>query len=574
MTSIPRPEYPRPDFERETWINLNGKWGFSFDDYDIGLKEEWYKNISYNKDIVVPYPYQSRLSRINDKCFHNIVWYFKTFKVSEYLLSKRAFLKFGAVDYETKVWLNGRYIGSHIGGYSPFEFEVSKLLKPENVLVLRVLDMHEDQPRGKQSSDLYPKGCLYMRTTGIWQTVWIDFTGSSRIKSYTIYPSLNNAKISIFIDNMDNNLTLEVKALYTGYEVFRTIKRVKENIISLLIIPSEIKLWYPETPNIYKIVLILKKKDKILDKISGIFGLRVIKVKNRKILINNKEYFLNLALDQGYNPLGLYSYPNDSYIKKDIEIVKKLGFIGVRKHQKPEDPRYFYWADKIGILVWEEMADWGMRLIKSNFKKFWEEWKSILLRDFNHPSIIAWVPFNERKDAFENEEASNFILKIYRLTKKLDPTRLVIDTSGYSHTETDIVDIHDYNTWKGEEYIKSFWKELDNISSIKAPYSFLFAKGFKYENQPIVISEWGGFGIKGFKPILNRPMSYYGPLLDDEYDFLNKYRDVINAFRSIKKITGICYTQLYDVEGEVNGILTYDRKLKVPLEEFKKINQH
>jgi len=573
--TIPRPEYPRPDFMRLDWVNLNGVWRFAFDDYDLGLKEKWFKRGDFDEKIIVPFPFQSRLSGIHDECFHDIVWYARTFNIPEDFTGKTVFLKFGAVDYFCNVWLNGVEVGSHVGGYTPFEFNITNLVKEDNnLLVLRIEDRHGDQPRGKQDARLYPRGCNYMRVTGIWQTVWLEFTERSWIRSARFYPKVSGeVGVEVGFGGELRDLTLETTVFFTGYEVLKRVDKVSGKELKFKIEIEDPKLWTPETPDLYKVKLALRNGEKVEDEVYTYFGLREVTVKNGRILLNGKPYYLRFALDQGYWLDGLYTAPSDEALKRDVEYVKKLGLNGVRKHQKPEDPRYFYWCDKIGILVWEEMADWGMSLTSKNLETFWKQWKDVILRDFNHPSIIAWVPFNERCPNEGNvEEHINFIVEVYKRTKRLDPTRLVVDNSGYCHTLTDIVDIHDYSGWRGGKYFKENWEKSLKKGLPYCPHRPVFLPGFKYEGQPIVLSEWGGWGIKKYDPLVNRPKAYYGPELEDEYEFLSKYRDLIKAIYSVHEIAGFCYTQLYDIEGEVNGYLTYDRKWKVDPEKIREIH--
>ena len=574
--NIPRPEYPRPDRLRWDWINLNGYWRFCFDDYELGEKEKWFLDIDrLDEKILVPFPFQSKLSGIHDECFHDIVWYAKEFKIPEKFLDKRIFLNFGAIDYISKIWFNGRLVGQHIGGYDPISLEVSDLVKEKNIVVVEAIDRHGDQPRGKQDSRLHPCGCRYMRVTGIWQTVWIDVVGKTFIKNFYVTPDIDNGKIllNVNIDGDILNKLLEVRVFFNSSEIFSQKFDISSNTMMLSIPISYLKLWTPETPDLYKIRLSIMGDGNTIDMVEGYFGMRKISISRDKILLNNKPIYLKMALDQGYFIDGIYTAPSDEDLRRDVEYAKQLGLNGVRKHQKPEDPRYFYWCDKIGLLVWEEMSDWGMSLKTENLEMFWSQLRNIILRDFNHPSIIVWVPFNER-NIYDDIMGQKFVLEIYRRIKNLDKTRLVVDNSGYMHTETDIVDIHDYSGWLGGMQIKKLWDKYRKEGGIPpSPHRPLIAKGFKYKGRPIVISEMGGWGIKKYMPIVKRPPAYYGNILEDEYEFLSKYRDVVLTFGEYDEISGFCYTQLYDVEGEVNGYLTYDRRWKIDPYKVREIHE-
>jgi len=571
--NLPRPEYPRPDFRRDAWLNLNGLWDFRFDDYDLGESERWYLGEKeFDKKILVPFPFQSKMSGIHDESFHDIVWYRREFSIPEDWKGRRILLHFGAVDYETKVWLNKRFLGSNVGGYVPFYFDITDYLKERNLLILRIYDPHGDQPRGKQSSKIHPSGVYYMRITGIWQTVWLEPVGDAYLTSCRVITDIEKAKVTIQtnLKGKTEGCNLSASIYFASNEEGKAEKRIEANSAQLEISLPRVKLWSPEIPDLYDIEFTVSKNGEVLDKVKSYFGMRKVSIKNGKFLLNNEPHYLKMALDQGYYPDGLYTAPSDDDLRKDVEAAKLLGLNGVRKHQIASDPRYLYWCDKLGLLVWGEMADWGMPLKMKDI--FWEEWKRVIERDFNHPCIVVWVPFNERWEAYEDRECQEVLVEIYRKTKALDPTRLVIDTSGYAHTETDIVDTHEY-VWKRGSDFREKWKmpqECKDPSKRPLPP---FAKGFDYKGQPIIISEWGGYEIDKFKPIVDRPIKPRRHTVEDEYTFISLYRDVVEAIIDEPAISGFCYTQLYDVEGEVNGFLTYDRKWKIPPEKIAEIHR-
>lgn len=569
---------PRPDFIRSPWMSLVGLWDFSFDDDDVGLSEKWFLNgLPKPVKIRVPYPFQSKLSGMGDESIHNVVWYCRVFKLSEDFRQAKVLLKFGAVDYKTTVWLNGKYLGEHVGGFSPFSFDITDHVDYENTLVLRVEDFHRDQARGKQDPRLKPSGCTYMRVTGIWQPVWIESCGNAWIDRFQVFPDVehNGLQLYMYVNGQLDNLKLRLRVLLAESELINLTREVKENPLRISLELQEVCLWSPEEPDLYAIELTSEKNGVVLDSVRGYFGLRRINVANGRITLNNKPIYLKFALDQGYFPDGLYAAPNIEALKRDVEAVKKLGLNGVRKHQKPEDPRYFYWCDRLGVLVWEEMPDWGMSLEYKNLDNFWGEVESVILRDFNHPSIIAWVPFNERETVNSNIEHRRFVEEVCLRIKRLDPTRLLVDNSGYIHVgPTDIIDIHDYSGWRGCKYFREVL--LKRIQSLKIgePREFRVAvEDFNYDNQPIVLSEWGGWGIKGFRPVVDREIMVYGPPVTDGYEFLTRYRESIKAMRECEFLAGFCYTQLYDVEGELNGYMTYERKWKVDPEKVAKIHE-
>lgn len=569
---------PRPDFIRSPWISLEGLWDFGFDDGDAGLSRKWFLNGPPEPmKIRVPYPFQSKLSGMGDESIHNVVWYRRMFKLSEDFRKARILLKFGAVDYKSMVWLNGKYLGEHSGGYSPFSFDITEYVSYENVLVLRVEDFHGDQARGKQDSRFKPSGCTYMRTTGVWQPVWIEACGNAWIERFQIFPQVETGGFQLltYLNGQPGGLKLRLKVFLAEAELVTLTRELKENPLQTSVELPEVCLWSPDEPDLYTIELTVERDGTVLDIVKGYFGLREVKIANGRIILNNRPVYIKFALDQGYFPDGLYAVPNVEALKRDVEAVKRLGLNGVRKHQKPEDPRYFYWCDKIGVLVWEEMPDWGMSLENKNFKNFWGEVESIILRDFNHPSIIAWVPFNERESVRNNNEHRKFIEEVCVRIKRLDPTRLLVDNSGYIHVgPTDIIDIHDYSGWRGYRHFKeNLAKRIQSLKTGEPKEFRICIEGFKYEAQPIILSEWGGWGIKGFRPTVDREIMVYGPPVLDEYEFLTRYRETIKAISECKYLAGFCYTQLYDIEGELNGYMTYEREWKVDPEKVAKIHR-
>ncbi|MBS7618892.1 beta galactosidase jelly roll domain-containing protein, partial [Candidatus Bathyarchaeota archaeon] len=343
ITMVHDAETPRPDFIRSPWMSLEPLWDFNFDDDNIGLNEKWFLNgLPEPVKIRVPYPFQSKLSGIGDGSIHNVVWYSKTFKLSEDFRQTKVLLKFGAMDYKTTVWLNGKNLGEHVGGFSPFSFDITDHVDHENILVLRVEDCHGDQARGKQDPRLKPSGCTYMRVTGIWQPVWIESCGSAWIDRFQIFPDVehNGFQLYTYVNGQLNNLKLRLRVLLAESELINLTQEVKENPLRISLELQEVCLWSPEEPDLYAIELMIEKNDIVLDKVRGYFGLRKIDVANGKITLNNKPIYLKFALDQGFFPDGLYVAPNIDALKRDVEAVKKLGLNGVRKHQKPEDPRY------------------------------------------------------------------------------------------------------------------------------------------------------------------------------------------------------------------------------------------
>ena len=584
MTSkIFRPEYPRPDFERSEWLNLNGEWDFEFDDEYRGEKEKWYKFKKFSGKIIVPFCYESALSRIEDTSFHNNVWYKREVIIPDSFKGERIILNFGAVDYYAKVWINGELVGTHTGGYTPFKFDITNVLKEEkNTIVVMVEDSstNTSQPRGKQRWKEENFGCWYTQVTGIWQTVWLEAVSETYIEKVKITPDIDTGsiKLDVFINGIVEGYVLNTVVSFKDLEVANIKTKLYKNIFSYSInIKSdhfEFKLltWSPSDPNLYDIRFELIKDINVVDNVKSYFGMRKVSTKNGAVLINNQPVYQRLVLDQGYFDGGLLTAASDEDYVQDIEMIKKFGFNGVRMHQKVEDPRFLYWADKMGILVWGEMGspfEFNDSMITSNTN----EWRQVVERDYNHPSIIVWTLMNESwgiPNILVDKRQQYHTISLYYMVKSYDETRLVISNDGWEHTVSDIATFHDY-TQDGEVlYKKICFKDkileepicfMGNILGTK----YMFAEGYKYNGQPILFSECCGTAFNSEKGW------GYGNSVQTEEDFLNRYKSIINAIYKSSYIVGFCCTQLTDVQQEINGLMTIDRKPKVDPEKFSKI---
>ena len=577
--NLPRPEYPRPDFERKEWFNLNGEWQFDFDDENSGEENGWYKGKNLSQKIIVPFCYQSELSGISDKNMHEIMWYKREFSVPQCFGLKKIFLNFGAVDYDAKVWVNGEFIDSHKGGYVPFKMDITRyLVSGSNSIVVKVVDKYECiQPRGKQYWKEKPDRCWYTATSGIWQTVWLETTGELNIDKIRITPDIDakNALLEVFLNTTPKNAELDVNVsfksqvksqfkLKLGDRVSRvTIDLKEEDYI------DELQYWTPETPNLYDLKLVVLEDGKTTDEISSYFGMRKISVEGNNIFLNNKPYYLKLILDQGYWSESLLTPPSDQALKYDVEMTKKFGFNGARKHQKIEDPRYYYWADKLGLLVWGEMPS-PYDFNSEQTENVTKEWIGFINRDYNHPSIMAWVPLNESwgvRNIISDKMQQSFGESLYYIAKSMDKMRLVSTNDGWEQVKSDICGIHDYVA-SGEEFTETY-KDMAKFLQKGISYRIPYAYGHKYEGQPFLISEYGGIA---FSDDSNENWGYNGAVKDEE-SFLIRYESITAAIRKMHYICGYCYTQLTDVMQEINGLMTMDRKVKVNIEAVKKINQ-
>jgi beta-galactosidase/beta-glucuronidase len=582
---IPRPEYPRPDFVRPLWLNLNGEWEFEFDDANEGLQLGWYDGRKLTRRIVVPFPYQSELSGINDKSIHEFVWYARTVELSKEDCERDLLLNFGAVDYAATLWVNGHEVGHHQGGHVPFQFDVAPYVKPgANRLSIRVEDRQDpQQPRGKQSHTGMPYGIDYYCTTGIWQTVWLEPVPAMRIEELRVNtdPRRNILDVTVFLHAPSSEWRVEVEVLEEGKLVATAEDTTAVATGRLRLIIPYAKLWSPENPNIYDLRIRLFDGDTLLDEVTSYVGLRGIELREGQLFLNGKPTYLKMVLDQGYWPESLLAPPSDEALQTDIGWVKMFGFNAVRKHQKIEDPRWLYWCDRLGLMVWEEMPnarEWSSKAEE----QLLAEWQEAIRRDYNHPSIIAWVPVNESMGfpglAEQHAGQYAFIERMVRSTRRLDSSRPVIDNDGWEHTDiTDICAIHDYTPTA--EKLQSRYKEMLNGGQLPLKVWIsdkpLFARGSKYRGQPIVLSEVGGFlAIPRDIPPEKRDLLYqfYDSFQTPE-ELLEKYRDLIKGIASLNFLAGFCYTQLTDIEQEINGLLTYDRHPKIASEEVAVIHR-
>jgi len=585
LLNTPRPEYPRPQFVRARWLNLNGEWEFAFDDANKGREFGWHYGLPLEKHIVVPYPYQSELSGINDKAIHEIVWYARSFEVPVEWRGQDILLHFGAVDYQTTVWINGQEVGHNQGGHVPFEFDIAPYLsRDHNRLTVRIQDQQNpQQPRGKQSTTGQPHDIDYYCTTGIWQTVWLEPVPPVRIEEIRITPHARKSAIElgIYLHAPSSAWRLEVEALDGETVVARAVEETNTANASLTLAIPDAKLWSPETPHLYDLRIRLYEENQLLDDVAAYAGVREVELRQGRVWLNGKPVYLAMVLDQGYWPESYLAAPSDAALRADVEWVKRFGFNGARKHQKIEDPRWLYWCDRLGVMVWEEMPnarEWSAQAEE----RLAAEWKRAVRRDYSHPSIIAWVPVNESM-GFPGLNQNHpgqyaFIERMVSATRRLDPKRPVIDNDGWEHTDiTDICAIHDYTPTA--QLLRERYQETLSGRGLPAHVWVgekpLFVLGSRYRGQPIMLTEVGGFlAIPQDIPPEKRDMLYnfYGSFRTND-ELLAKYRDLMEGIASLRFVAGFCYTQLTDIEQEVNGLLTYDRQPKVAPELIAEIHR-
>lgn len=576
-----RREHPRPQFIRENWQSLDGSWSFCFDDEEQGISKNWQNGLQQSQEILVPFTYETKHSGIADSRHHSVVWYEKDFEVTTLQTTR---IIFEGVDYACQIWLNGEHLGSHQGAYERFELPLTSLKKGQNKLVVRVEDsMACEQPRGKQRWQKDNFGCWYVQTTGIWKTVWLQtYQSPSVIENVKITPDIDRDKV-IFEPIVTKNIPdgiLEIQLSFDGKEINKYQGSFHHQMVP---IEMDTRLqedahwgtreWHPEHPDLYDVTFKLyDNSHQLLDEVTSYFGMRKIEVKDGQILLNNRQLYQRLILDQGYWPDSGLTPPSVDALELDIDRTKELGYNGLRKHQKIEDERFLYLCDKKGMLVWSEMAatyDFNDLAIEN----FVSEWKKIVQQNYNHPSIITWVPFNESwgvRDIQHNRKQQLFTESIYYLTKALDNTRPVITNDGWEHTISDIVTLHDYEELG--EVLKSRFGTKEDLLKDGQRYNqdrYMFADGYEYKGQPILISEFGGIAFSNTK----EEQWGYGHKVNNEEEFLKRFSAIHEAIQSAPYIVGYCYTQLTDVEQEVNGLLDVDRKYKVDKDRIRTINE-
>ncbi|WP_315795693.1 glycoside hydrolase family 2 protein [Paenibacillus sp. BIC5C1] len=571
LKPIPRPEYPRPQWVRSNWINLNGTWQFEMDHGKSG-KERGYEQSEHalSGTITVPFCPESKLSGVAYTDFMAAVWYKREFSIPETWMNGRILLHFGAVDYEAEIWVNGKAAGRHRGGYSPFHLDITSHVSPgANVVTVYAEDDVRSglQPRGKQSERFHSHGCDYTRTTGIWQTVWLEQVPEVYLSDMKVAADPDNACVHLDLKICGNAAGGELAAIarFDGQDVGSATVVLHGPAVKLTIPLSEIHLWEPGNAKLYDLELKLHGQNQTSDTVDSYFGLRTVRLDGMAFRINEKSVFQRLVLDQGFYPDGIYTAPSDDDLRKDIEISMGLGFNGARLHEKMFEPRFLYWADQLGYLVWGEHANWGQDITTTeSLARFLPEWMEGMERDFNHPSLIGWCPFNETWDRDGTRQDNDVLRVVYEMTKRMDPTRPVIDTSGNFHVVTDIFDLHDYD--QNPETFRARYEPMKSGGEVFNT----FPERQTYEGQPYFISEYGGIW---WNPDQQDEKAWgYGDRPQSEEAFIARYEGLTNVLLDHPKMFGFCYTQLYDVEQEVNGLYTYDRRPKFDPETIRRIN--
>lgn len=575
LSTLEKANYPRPDFIRRDWMSLDGKWEFAFPDQITGAFPQEYKDSSLPSDILVPFCYSAAASGIGCAPSYEEVYYARSFSINSRQLTGEVLLKFGAVDYLCRIWINETYIGSHCGGHTQFEFPISSYLHPgENRIYVLASDNRDcDRPRGKQYWKEHPDRCWYTNTVGIWKSVWLEFTSPQYIQRVKITPDIDRRCIELeaFLnENCDGVLRADISF---GNELRRSVSFSFKNahyIREFISIAEEdfvdeIHYWDCSSPNLYDLTLSLSNGDQA----DCYFGMRKIETRHGQVFLNNRPLYQRLILDQGYWKDSLMTPPSSEALKLDIKRTKEMGFNGARKHQKLEDPRYYYWADVLGLLVWCEMPS-AYQFNDAEIASILSEWQEILGEAYNHPSIITWVPFNESwgiRNVLSDNSQQNFAAAVYALTKAYDPTRLVSTNDGWENpAQTDLSCIHDYES--SPSVLSHRYKDMEAFFKTGLPGRQALTQNASYLGQPFLLTEYGGIALEADS--IGENWGYNESALSEQ-DYESRICGLTEAVLELPNCCGYCYTQLTDVMQEVNGLLCADRTPKLPLESLYQI---
>lgn len=582
--------HPNPQFARPDWHDLTGEWQFAFDPQDAGRDAHWETDGSpFDRTITVPFPPESAASGIDDPSPHKIVWYRRDLDRSNIQLEpdQRLILHFGAVDYRADVWVNGTHVAFHEGGHTPFHADVTHALDAGTdaaTIVVRAEDDPEDlaQPRGKQDWQTPSHGIWYRRTTGIWQPVWLEVVGRYRIANIHWQPdaaSLSLGATTTVTPIPDSPLTLRIELSLNGTVLADdrlSFTGTSHSTGWQLGAPGKPDtrqqlLWSPDRPNLIEATLTLLDGDTVLDTVQSYTGLRSTSVDNHAFLLNGFPYYLRMVLEQGFWPESHLAAPSADALKREVELIKELGFNSARIHQKIEDPRFLAWCDRLGLIVWGEMANaftWSDLAVTRTTR----EWTDAVVRDRNHPSIVAWVPINESWSvpALPSDSSQrHWQESLWHLTHALDGSRPVISNDGWEHTTSNILTIHDYNA-DGSVLEKKYGgvEDLAWTLEINRPNRRLLQLDPEANlDRPVMITEYGGIS---YAPRAGERWSGYATVTTEE-DYIAKVRELTEAIRACPGVSGYCYTQFTDTEQETNGLLTEDRKPKLPIETIRDI---
>jgi len=569
--------HPRPQLTRPHFMLLDGLWDFAFDDLDVGVKEGWFNDFKKQREILVPFSYQTEMSGVHDELKHEIVWYKKEVNIKHL---EKTLLHLEKSDYETDLWVNGIHVGHEIGGYHRLSFDLTHaLIQDQNDIVLRIKDTWDtEQPRGKQRWKGENFGCWYVETTGLYQSVWLEFLPNTYLKHVVLEPRNEDfmVDLSYEIEGLKENLSLEVIISFDDELISRHEVMLKGShgsmSLSMKTDQDQFKLmtWNEHHPHFYDVVYRVKEEDYIIDEAKSYVLMRSWKTKNRSLYLNDEPVYLKMLLDQGYWPTSGLTAPSVDDLLKDILLTKQMGFNGIRKHQKIEDERFYYLADLLGVYVWLEMPS-AYEYSERMTQKMTTEWLNVLKQYRHYGSIMTYVIFNESwgiPHVKTHKKQQALSVSLYHLTKSIDDKRFVISNDGWEHTTSDFITIHNYVS-EGIE-LSQMYQDLESLMNQTIVNNTrvrdIFADGFKDEGQPIIFSEYGGIAFtkdEGWG---------YGQKVDSKEAFRDRLDGLTKAIRKHALFTGYCLTQTTDVEQEVNGVLTPTREPKLSISDYQKIN--
>lgn len=588
-----RGPHPRPQLVRDRWSDLSGTWGFAYDDADVGLTQSWQSGDPgwFTRDIVVPFPPESQASGIHDNSYHPVLWYRRAFRAT-HTVGERLLLHFEAVDYHATVWVDGHLVAEHEGGHTRFSADITDVVdanagpNAEYALVVRCEDepLDLEQPRGKQDWELDPHAIWYARTSGIWRRVWLEPVPAINIEYLRWTPDVEQAllRLDVRLDRVPAHvLHIRLQVRQHGELVADTTTTFRQDRASVFVrlrqadttLDRTRVLWSPENPNLFDADLTLLDGGDVIDEVHSYCGLRSIGASAYGIALNDRPYFLRLVLNQAFWPTSHLAAPDPDAYRRDVEQIRALGFNGVRLHQKTADPEFLYWCDRLGLLVWAEMPaayEFSDRMIT----RVTHEWLELLHRDYNHPCVIAWVPFNESwgvPEVARSARQRDLVRALYYLTKSLDDTRLVIGNDGWEQVVTDVITVHDY-TAHSEVLTRRYGSATaldETLRTVQPGYRAVLLPDMARNGQPMMITEFGGISYNADGGSTWQGYSAVG----NGEQLLARYRALVDALLDAPNVAGFCYTQYTDTMQEKNGLLTADRRPKADVTAISHVNR-